>query len=287
VSGASIVIDRVARVTPLGLRFVDEATGRVVAVPLRVTAGTPADPARSVEAFPNRVGTFVVPRLPGPRDPDIEFGDGSADYWASVAPRPSVIEVRDPSGQFIPFRVEAPLPVRGLAVPPCLPAASPPVERIPLFSAPSRPVPPGYGVIRAEVRARFVEADGSVRLAPAAFALLVATVAGAPARGLADREGCVAILTPFPEPVPGVAAGSPPSSGPGLWQQEWPVELEAFYHPHARVPEVADLCRALAQPPVPLWEDEDATRPVPQLTLQYGRELVAPALVVSPSGPPS
>jgi hypothetical protein len=140
-------------------------------------------------------------------------------------------------------------------------------------------------VIRAELRARVPQPDGSTATAAAAWAVLAASVAGQPTmRGIADREGRVAILTPYPEPVTTSARlSSPPlGSGTGLWDQEWPVRLEAFYQPQAVAPAVPDLCRTLAQPFTPLWADVEATRPVSSLALQYGRELIVPVLVVGP-----
>jgi hypothetical protein len=145
-------------------------------------------------------------------------------------------------------------------------------------------------VIRAELRARVARPDGSTATIAAAWAVLAATVAGQPAvRGIADSDGRVAIVTPYPEPVTTSARpASPPfGAGTGLWEQEWPVRLEAFYEPQARVPPAADLCRTLAQAFTPLWADVDATRPVSGLTLQYGRELIVPTLVVGPVGPPA
>jgi hypothetical protein len=72
-----------------------------------------------------------------------------------------------------------------------------------------------------------------------------------------------------------------------LWDQEWPVRLEAFYEPQAQPPAAPDLCRTLAQAFTPLWADEEATRPISSLVLQYGRELVVPALIAGPVGPPT
>ena len=284
-----VVLERVSRVTPLGIRFVDQATGRDVAESLVVEVYGSGRPELRVTAHPNRSGLFCVTQLPGPRDPTFEFGDGGPEFWAGVRERAFVIEVHDRRGQFQPFTLEQRLPVQGLAVPACL-ASSPPVDHVPLFSAPSRIVPAGMAVIRAELRARVAHADGSTTTVPAAWAVLAATVAGQPTvRGVADREGRVAILIPYPEPVTTSARlSSPPfDSGTGLWDQEWPVRLEAFYEPQALPPAVPDLCRTLGQAFTPLWADVEATRPVSGVALQYGRELIVPVLVVGPVRPPA
>jgi hypothetical protein len=290
VNRCDIVLERVSRVTPFGIRFVDEATGADVADPLVVQVYQVNQPERRVDAQPNRRGTFFVPRLPGPRDPAFDFGDGGLATWETARRRGFVVEVRDRTRQFQPFVIDQLLPAEGLAWPACLPVGSPPSERIPLFSTPNRQVPPGMAVIRSELRARVTMPDGRRVNIPAAWAVLAASIAGQPpVRGIADREGRVAIVAPYPEPVAtGARPSSPPfASGTGLWDQEWAVQLEAFYQPQLQAPVVPELCRTLAQSSTPLWADGDATRPVSGLALQYGRDLIVPALVVSPAGPPT
>ena len=285
-----VVLERVSRVTPLGIRFVDQTTGRDVSESLVVEVYEADHPERRVEAQRNRSGRFFVTQLPGPRDAASEFGDGGPEFWAGVRQRAFVIEVHDRQGQFQPFTLEQRLPAQALAMPACLAAGSPPLDHVPLFSAPARMVPSGTAVIRAELSARVTRPDGSTANIAAAWAVLAATVAGqSTMRGVADREGRVAILTPYPEPVTMSARlSSPPfGAGTGLWDQEWPVRLEAFFEPLAPPPAVPDLCRTLAQGFTRLWTDVEATRPVSGLVLQYGRELIVPALIVGPVGPPA
>jgi hypothetical protein len=288
VTPAGIVIERVTRSAPLGMRFVDEVTGRDVADSLVVEVYHASSPESRVAANANRSGAFYVSRLPGSRS-EIEFAERAANVW-SVSQRTYVIEVRDRRRQFQPFTVEQTLPAKGYAFPACLPIESPPSDRVPLFSTPIRTVPTGMAVIRTELRGRITMADGSVVIAPASWAVLDASIAGQPAvRGMADREGRVMIVAPYPEPISvGVRPSSPPfTSGAGLWNEEWPVRLTAFYAPQAPVPGIPDLCRTLAQPPIGLWTDANLTRPVSDASLSFGRELIIPALVVGPTGPPA
>ena len=285
-SPQTIVLQQITRVTPLGIKFWDDATASVISDGLVVEVYPRGDPERRVAARPNRIGIFVLPRLPGPRDPAFEFGAGDRAFWQRVQPRPHVIEVIDRNGFFQPFTVEQPLPVRGLAMPPCLPPASPPVDAVPLFSTSSRPVPTGMAVLRADLMARV---PGQTDPAPASWAVVEVHVAGqTPVRGLADREGRVAVIFPYPEPTPSPARPmSPPfPSGQSLWDQEWPVRIDVFYDPVVPAPLVPDLCRTLNQGPAMVWSDASASTPLPDQPLRYGQELIVRNPFVTTAGSP-
>jgi hypothetical protein len=280
------VLDRVTRVTPLGIRFWDPVTARVVADGIAVCVYSKDMPERRRFARANAIGTFVLPRLPGARDLAVEDGAGDAAYWRAVEPRPFIIEVHDSHDWFQPFSIEQPLPARGLATPPCLPSASPPIDAVPVFSTPSRPVPDGMTVLRADVSTRV---PGRREPAPASWAVLEVRVAGQPpAYGVADRNGRIAVIVPYPEPLTTpVRSGSPPHApGQSLWDQEWPVDVAAFYDPVAPPADVPDLCSTLAQGPAMVWSDTSATRPLPRQTLRYGQELIVRNPFITTAGSP-
>ncbi len=288
-SSPDVVLERLTRVTPLGLRLWDAAAHAVVTDGLAVEVFVRGDPQRRVAAHPNRVGTFVVARLPGPRDLAFEFGSGDPAFWAAVTPRPYVIEVRDARGYYQPFIVEQTAPVQGPAVPPCLPLASPPVNVVTLFPTASRPVPAGMAVVRAELRTPVGGRDGRPALGPASWALVQVHVGTLePVRGLADREGRVAVIVPYPEPAaaPARPASPPYTAGPSLGDQEWPVRIDVFYAPVDPAPRVPDLCAVLAQPPAMAWTDAAATEPLGDQVLRYGHELVIRSVVVTPAASP-
>jgi hypothetical protein len=285
-SAQTIVLQQITRVTPLGIKFWDDATARVMSDGLVVEVYPSGDPERRVAARPNRIGIFVLPRLPGPRDPAFEFGAGDAAFWQRLQPRPHVIEVADRNGFFQPFTVDQPLPVRGLAMPPCLPHSSPPMDAVPLFSTSSRPVPTGMAVLRADLLARV---PGQPNPVPASWAVVEVHVDGqTPVRGVADREGRVAVIFPYPEPTPSPARPmSPPyPSGQSLWDQEWPVRIEVFYDPVVPAPLVPDLCRTLSQRPAMAWTNAEASTPLPDQTLRYGQELIVRNPFVTTAGSP-
>jgi hypothetical protein len=290
VSGEVTVLERLSRVTPLGLRFWDEAAHAVVTDGLVVDVYPASQPQRRTSAFPNRSGTFVVTQLPGPRVPSEEFGEGDRAFWSSVRPRPFVIEVSDRRGYYQPFTLDLLLPNMGLATPPFVTPASPPSEVIPLFPTASRPVPAGAAIVRAELQTPVPRPNGSVGRGPASWALLEVQVGTAPpVRGVADHEGRVAVLLPYPEPTasPARPTSPPYPAGTSLQEQEWPVRLTVFFESATPTPDILVLRRTLEQRPAMAWiEDAGGTRPLGDQVLRYGQELIVRSVVVASAGSP-
>jgi hypothetical protein len=286
-----LTIERWSRVAPLGVRFVDDQNGKVVAVGLRVSAWPTGEPSR-VSAVPiNGTNVFYMMNVGGLRD--LEFGDGDDAYWAGLPRRLGfTLEVEDLQGRFLPFRFTADLPSRGLlrlgCGSPLTPVSLPPGSEddgVPLFTAPARATTPGTVVMRADLW----DATNHV---PAAWAVLEARTPGARLRGepavraIADHRGCVALHFPVPDErdFDGGSFDSPTGGGGTglpLAARTWPVELDVFYGhlpPAADTasrlqPPIADLCAALSQPPARLWDRLGATpSPFTQVTLRYGQE---------------
>jgi hypothetical protein len=289
-------LERISRVTPFGIRFVDEATGSVVSDGLTVEVYPAGQRERRVAARPNRIGTFVAAHLGGPRDPDFEFGAGDEPFWTRGPTRPHTVEVADRNGNFQPFVFEHPLPQRGHVVPSCV-RSSPLATLLPLYSTASRIVPAGIAVVRAELRYPVVSPAGRTVYPPAAWAVLEARVQGEPpARGIADREGRVAILLSYPEPTTGPVrpASPPPAGGRPLASQEWDVVLDAYFEPLEPPPERPDLCRTLAQARAALWVGAPFETPLGPRRLSYGADLIVRSeasddpsmLLVTPAGSP-
>ncbi|MFL6254980.1 MAG: hypothetical protein ACJ74T_08145 [Pyrinomonadaceae bacterium] len=151
-----------------------------------------------------------------------------------------------------------------------------PAAALPLFSAPTRSASGGLATLRASLW----DAHAA---APAAWALLEARIDGGPTvRGLADEQGRVALVFPYPEPA-AFAEQSPPSAP--FTKQEWPVQLFASYMPQRPVPTLPSLPDALAQPRAKLWADSGLTAPLAQATLRSGQELVVRSFDTSPEAP--
>jgi hypothetical protein len=259
------VLERHGRVTPLGIRFWDEAINAAVSEGLEVSvypaqdAGYPSpDAQRRAAARPNTIAVFVLPHVPGPRVPEEEFGLGDDAFWSGVEPRPFIIEVQDRRRYYQPFTLDVKLPFRGLAVPAFVPPTSPPSEVVALFPTANRPVPAGIAVVRSEL---YTPVPGREdELQPASWAMLEVQVdTMPPVRGLADREGRVAILLPYPEPAPPRArpASPPYPAATPLHAQTWPVRLTAFYEPVTPAPDIL-----------------------------YGKELIVRSVVITPAGSP-
>ncbi len=272
------IIERLARVAPLGIRFWDEISDGVVSDGLLVVAYPPASPRRRVQAFTSSSGVYVLRNLPGLQA--IESGTGDSDFWSSLPPRqPFVIEVQDQTWRFQPFLFTVEVPVRGLFTWECgtieSPVGSPPSPAstmVPLYPSATRQVPGGMAVIRADLWDQ--EAN-----TPAAWAVIRASIQGQqPAVGIADDQGRVAVIFPYPEPTDFVfdPQASPPlaAAGLSLTQHEWPIQLEAAYFPLSPVPPIPDLCATLLQPAATLWADAAQSQALPQVTLKFGQELV-------------
>ncbi|HEU4880753.1 MAG TPA: hypothetical protein VFT45_00870 [Longimicrobium sp.] len=285
------VLERVTRNTPFGVRFWDTAEATSAVEGLVVEVYSAANPRARTRAVPNRSGVYVaqtVPSFAGQGSPpdaalrDWEGSDAEPEALWSLAPRPYRVEVRDPLGRFVPFAFDAGLPARGLfswaapwlpsPPPAALPATGSPagvLEPIPLFSSPSRPVPGTMAVVRAQLREQ--GADG-----PAAWALLGVSIDGETrGLGLADGDGRVAVIFPYPEP-PRMTLASPPEARNDF---AWPVELTA-YVPAASPPgpprETADLAETIAALAAPRAVIESLGSPgAPPPRLSYRQELTA------------
>lgn len=283
------MVERVCRVTPFGVRFVDDQNGRVVADGLRVRAWPTTEPSRMLSLRLNGSNVYYLPDAPGLRD--LSWGMGDDAYWSALPRRLGfTVEVEDSRGRFLPFRFTSDLPRRGLmrlaCGSPLTPVPLPPGaenDGVPLFTAPTRPGTPGTVVLRADLW----DAGNGV---PAAWAVLKARTPGAalrgepPTRAIADHRGRVALHFPIPDEgdLEGGSFDSPSgASGAPLAARTWLVDLSAEYgHLPAApsterytAPPIPDLCAALAQPPARLW-DRLGTAPleITTITMRFGQE---------------
>jgi len=285
VTTAPVILEKLVRVTPFGVRFWDVVLGRQVDAGLVVTVVPDGMSFTRIAATRNTTGVFIAQNLPGLRS--VEFGDdGFPESPASPGDvRGFRIEVADLLGRFHDVSFDAQLPVAGLFEAMCGSPPSPPdglVNVVPLFSLPARPVPPGFGAVRTKL----VNEDGT----PAHLAALEVTAQpGQTVRGYADARGEVLVLVPYPEPSG--AEGSPPfSPGGKLTDQSWPVEIEASLPADVPDPDLPDICTFVHREPAAL---SSGSVPLPSSqSLDYGRDLVLPTppataeLVVAPTGSP-
>ena len=280
------VLERHSLVCPFGVRFWDSVTRTSIGDGLRVTA-RPAlgnSGAQDREAILTRSDTFAFHNLPGLRD--AESGQGDANFWDEIESNPMrrrsfVIEVNDRFARFLPFTFKAELPHRGLfqfgSILSPLSPLSPPQSAalgVPLFSAPARPVPGGMAVVRAQIRT--LPANE-----PAAFALveIQAKSASGPmvsAQGVADVQGGVAVIFPYPELPPPASFGSPSAGGgQALSSREWTVRVRVSWGPvlsNGRPPDLAYVL--FTQPERVLHGGKSPAEPFAPQILRFGRELI-------------
>ena len=260
--------------TTLGIRFWDAALERPVSGALDVLAfrRDTRDPPVSAHVTPS--GVYAFHDLPGLRDVEHPRGDGPV-LGSPPASAEFVIAVRDSLGRYLPmaFGVALPLPYRGL-----FPAG----DSVPLFSAPTRPIPPGLGAVRAELW------DTNAAL-PGSHAVLRVKLGPNVWTGTADDAGRVLVVLPTPT-VERLTLGSPPGSGQGSPDAAtWPIVVSVRSTPGAlRFPLATGRPGAAAFARVPslktVLEDQtegqlfaaDNVAPTSSLdaTLPFGRALV-------------
>lgn len=292
------LVERLTRNAPLGIRFWDPVEQTSAIEGLRVEVFRATNPAKRVRAWPNRSGVYVSHTLPaflasgspaGPGLREFETSDAEPAVLWALERRPYRIEVSDPRGRFLPLAFDADLPARG-PVTWLAPWLSPPAavslpggeaspsplleQRIPLFSAPSRPLPDPQAAVYAQLRET---GSGSPPAStPAAWTPLSVSIDGVVrGLGLSDREGRVAVFFPYPEP-PRMTLGSPPEARNDF---TWEVELTAYGGPESParpVPAFADLSEVMAALESPrLVHAGPLASPGAPLRLAYRQPVVA------------
>ena len=168
---------------PLGVRFVDDATGRSIGG-LRVEAYRPVErwpykrrrrggllrpEIQCTAAVPTRSDIYGFHGLPGLRDFEKSTDDESRWILESpLSPRPFVVEVEDPERRFLPARFVAEAPARVELRESESPPRQATVRTEKLYSSPSRLAPGGCAALRAQL----FELDGrGGRQKPAAWAV--------------------------------------------------------------------------------------------------------------------
>ncbi len=281
-------LEELQRNAALGVRFWDAAAASAVIDGLVVDVFPRSQPSARTRAQPNRSGVYVAHAVSGLKDFEFDATQPAAAPWERAAASPMRgfrIEVRDPLARFHPMAFDADLPVRGLlgrlaslVSPPLTSpplsspaeAGSPPQWRsahIPLFSTASRPLPQPLAAVYAQLK----EQAGARR---PAWSLLGVSVGGERCGlGLADLQGRVSVMFPYPEP-PRVPLASPPEARNDF---SWTVELQAYSDPALaqRSPEIPDLGEVLAQLALPRAVLAAVTSPARPWRLEYRVPLTA------------
>lgn len=288
-------IEKLSLVAPLGLCFHDAATGERVFDGLSVSVYSAAGAVRikRIAAVPNRSGVYVLHSAEGLGE--FTRGAGDLEFWQKNPPqKPFIVEVFDNEQRFQPFRFALELPVKGIYRWENTPTVSPNknLSSIPLYSAPTRRSLGGMSVIRAELR--------ESEKIPASFAVLEARFDGnLIARGIADRDGRIALMFPALSPPNNPLTSPPNATRVVLADQNWVLDLTLKYEPRifqtspppspaAEAQVLPDLRLALAQQSGTLWADAEKTESFTTAVLRVGRELIlrsraAPILSPNPA----
>ncbi len=263
-------LEQVLVVTPLGIRFWDAARDSAVTSGLVVTARPESSPRQARTATRTRSGVYAFFGLPGMRSVEYPPAAGPASPPATER---FIVDVADAERRFVPvtFRVDAPF----VGIYPIGLGASLPGTGAPgfyLFSSATRSGATDLAVLRATLTER---ATG----APAAHAVLEVTLPeGQRLFGLADAEGQVAVLFPYPR-FATVISSPPRSSGAASRPSDWPVAVRVRYGPGGQTIVLPDLVPELSslfmQPFVDIWPGASGP-PESELStsLVFGRELV-------------
>ena len=275
----------------LGIRFRDTATTEIVRTGLQVKARPVNAPVNTVPVIAQSTpsGVWVFYGLPGLRAFELGTGDLS-QVGSPPGPPRFKIQVEDEEGRFVPCTFIATASKKGpMAFESGSPFSSPlEATEVPLFSAPSRPVPPACAVIRAHL----ITLLGPQTYQPARWALLEARAmirnVSVEALGLANDKGDVAVMFPWPELVDLTASISPPgglrSEPPG-----WDIDLAAWYGLNFGDSAFADLDAILpshAGNARELLTQLSPPETFDRATLRYGRELIVPEIQTPDFLPP-
>jgi hypothetical protein len=276
--------------TPLGIRFWDLTQNLPVNDGLLVELRQADSNAPSVPAALTRSGVYAFFGLPG--------------LYAAEHPGPTgygpprtfryIVTVQDLLGRFLPTVLVYTLDQTGALLVNGVPDPTPGARIAQLFSAVTRPVPPGVGAIRANL---LDESIGE----PAAWAVMTVQVTGEPETwiGIADEAGRVLVLVPYPI-LQVLQLGSPPGTGQGnITSQSWPVSITVQYSPSQLSYPAADFADTrwpwtdtpslkdilTNQNTASIWTDPSNS--VTQLNgnLNFGQELVLRSLSGSPLQP--
>jgi hypothetical protein len=269
------VAERVAIVTPLGIRFWDMAEDEEVRDGLEVVAWPADQPRKARPATQTASGIYAFHGLPGLRAVEYPAGPSAAEASPPLVRR-FMVQTRDALGRFLPavFGVDA--PYRGIYPTETI---SPLTGHRPpgfyLFSAPTRPAGSALAVVRAQLVDELTDA-------PAAFAVLEIETPGPRVwYGIADVRGTVAVLFPYPTFRGPIGADSPPVIPAQPRGQRWSVTARVRYAPSALVvppgTTLPELRSIFAQPGALIWPALDGgSMPASQLTteLSYGAALI-------------
>ena len=253
-------LERVGYRAPLALRCVDGASGVEVTDALLATAWRRSDPEtlRTASRSPLS-GLLGFGSLPGLWSAaQTRSGPGQPLTWPALTPVPFCARIVDTARRYLTTVVSVDAPVSGPLV-------------VPLSSAPGRPMPSGWAVVRGEVHL----AGGT---SPLPWSVVRVDTGPAQYSAVADSMGRFLLYLPYPEALPPLL-GSIPHGG-GIGTVTWPLTISVRSQPGALTrapgtgpqdpPELGSIdTQAVAQ-----IDDGTGPRPSVDQTLVFGTPLM-------------
>ncbi len=264
-----MIFERNTHTTWLGVRLYDPVTERIVRNGLSVTAWRDQRPQRRIAAITTPSGVYAFHHLAR----QLDNGASPPDTL------PFVIEIEDHQRRFIPITLDLNVPLaHGRLFPDPNPTpTSPPTDQPPgllLASAPNRAATAAHAALHTQL----IVANTDT---PAEHAVLIATIGGREHFGIADENGSVTLIFPYP-PFQTTLGASPPS-GLAPSDQSWAVTLTVRYQPASvRVPlgsDYPEIGTLLDQAQRPIWQTQTAPLPASPpadftTTLHWGEPLI-------------
>jgi hypothetical protein len=268
----TVLFEKLRIRTPLGIRFWDHGANEPIRDQLTVTAWPRATAASPTYAVRNPSGIYSFHGLPGLRH--WEYPAEDEDYESSPPINTQfIVQVEDSQKRFLKVAaiVEAPHPddrLFGNTV------SSPPIgeKGFRLFSAPNRPIKSHLAVVRAYVW------DNSQNIKAAHAVLKISiTGIGTPWTGIADENGMIAVMFPYPMTMQSIDV-SPPSSRIPIHKQTWKISARAFYGGTDMRPlpntELPNLANVIQQKQAKIFETSATSADEITDDLTLGKELV-------------
>jgi hypothetical protein len=313
-----VLLEKVTRRAPLGLRFLDLTREVSVTDGLVVTAWQLGTSAPQYIALRSPLsGIYGFSSLPGLKN--YEVGERPASDWCppSSPPGPPPLEptpqeltslnslqallssnentTRGNFAVYVSDQMERFLPQLLLM---CLPKEY--LVEVPLFSSPARLAPVGYGAVRGEVVVQeTLLSPPSPPLPPQPAGWALVTVS--PDDGVttyvavADARGMFTLYLPYASALPPLQ-GSPPRGSGTIDQLTWRLTIRVFCQPStlvflAGIP-VADTLSILDQAQATVYDQDNAPGPILYRSISFGRDVVVATgghsqLLVDPAPPPS
>ncbi len=284
------VLEQVQIVSPLGMRFWDDVSGRYITNDLQVIASPQNKPWQSTIAITNRSGVYIFPKISGLEQPADDQSE--ATFWDDPSfKRSYLIKVEDGLQRFHPYSFSVELPQKGLlgiqdvhfplSSPPPFSPLEPSAQFLPLFSNATRKIPSGMAVIRADLR-------NPNNSEPVPWAVLQVEVVDQNIRGIgvSNIKGSAIITFPYPDrPEASFNDLTSPLSPidtnqTSLFEQSWELSLSVGWNPSFQgdfvptMPDLSYLLQALEMHPARLWSNHEQQIELVNPTLKYGEELI-------------